>query len=263
MTQPTKYTVITGASAGIGHAAAKAFAGRGKNLILVARREARLEALRQEILAAHPALDVVVKTADLSRPDNAYRLYDELSGYPLDTWINNAGFGNYAPVAGQDLQKIEAMLNVNITALTLLSSLFARDYQNTQGAQLINVSSRGGYTIVPTAVTYCAAKFYVSAFTEGLAWELQSAGAPMQAKVLAPAATQTEFGQTANDVDEYDYNRAFGRYHTAEQMAGFLLQLYDSRQTVGIVDTETFTFHLKAPQFAYSGNAANNQRAVR
>lgn len=263
MTQPaSKYTVITGASSGIGYEAAKAFAGRGKNLILVARRQARLEALKQEILAAHPSLDVVVKCTDLSLPGHARRLYAELAGYPLETWVNNAGFGNYAPVAGQNLQKIETMLNVNVMALTLLSSLFVRDYQNTQGTQLINVSSRGGYTIVPTAVTYCAAKFYVSAFTEGLARELKNAGAAMQAKVLAPAATQTEFGQTANDVNEYDYDRAFGRYHSAREMAGFLLQLYDSRQTVGIVDTETFTFHLKAPLFAYSGNAANNQRTA-
>ncbi len=259
----SKYTVITGASAGIGHEAAKAFAGRGKNLVLVARRKARLEALKQEILAAHPSLDIIVKAADLSQPENVCRLYAELADYPLETWVNNAGFGNYAPVGGQDLQKTEAMLNVNILALTLLSSLFVRDYQHIAGTQLINVSSRGGYTIVPNAVTYCATKFYVSAFTEGLVRELQSIGAKMQAKVLAPAATQTEFGQTANDIDEYDYDRAFSRYHSAREMAGFLLQLYDSNKVLGLVDTETFTFHLQEPMFAYSGNAANNQRAVK
>ena len=256
----SKYTVITGASSGIGYEAAKAFAGRGKNLILVARRQARLATLKQEILAAHPQLDIVIKPVDLSVSANVHRLYAELADYPLETWVNNAGFGNYAPVAEQDLQKIETMLDVNITALTLLSSLFTHDYQHVDNAQLINVSSRGGYTIVPTAVTYCAAKFYVSAFTEGLAWELQAAGAKMQAKVLAPAATQTEFGKTANDVDEYNYNQAFGRYHSAREMAEFLLQLYDSRHVLGIVDAETFVFALKAPLFAYSGNAANNQK---
>lgn len=261
MMQPTaKYTVITGASAGIGYEAAKAFAGRGKNLVLVARRQANLQRLKQEILAAHPLLDIVIKATDLSVSKNVHSLYAELAGYPLETWVNNAGFGHYGAVAEQNVHNIEAMLGVNVTALTLLSALFTRDYQHVDHAQLINVSSRGGYTIVPTAVTYCAAKFYVSAFTEGLAWELQAAGAKMQAKVLAPAATQTEFGKTANDVDEYDYNQAFGRYHTAREMAGFLLQLYDSHHVVGIVDAETFTFDLKAPMFAYSGNAANNQK---
>ena len=62
-------------------------------------------------------------------------------------------------------------------ALTILSSLFVRDYKDVPGTQLINLSSCGGYTIVPTAVTYCATKFYVSTFTEGLAWELIESGA--------------------------------------------------------------------------------------
>jgi short-subunit dehydrogenase len=93
----SKYTVITGASSGIGYEAAKAFAGRGKNLILVARRQARLATLKQEILAAHPQLDIVIKPVDLSVSANVHRLYAELADYPLETWVNNAGFGNYAP----------------------------------------------------------------------------------------------------------------------------------------------------------------------
>ena len=85
----------------------------------------------------------------------------------------------------------EAMLHLNIEALTILSSLFVCDYKDVDGTQLINVSSCGGYTIVPTAVTYCAAKFCVSTFTEGLVWELKETGAKMNAKVLTPAATRT------------------------------------------------------------------------
>ena len=62
-------------------------------------------------------------------------------------------------MAEQDLEKIGAMLHLNIEALTILSSLFVRDYKDIDGTQLINMYSCGGYTIVPTAVTYCAAKF--------------------------------------------------------------------------------------------------------
>ncbi len=119
----------------------------------------------------------------------------------FETWVNNAGLGNYDSVAQQDLEKINTMLRLNVEALTILSSLFVRDYKDALGTQLINLSSCGGYTIVPTAVTYCATKFYVSTFTEGLAWELIETGAKMRAKVLAPAATQTEFGKKANNVD--------------------------------------------------------------
>ena len=255
-----RYTVITGASSGIGYETAKAFAGRGSNLIIVARRKDRLETLKQEILDLHPMLDIVVKAMDLSNPQNAFQLYENIKSYPLQTWINNAGFGNYGSVGNQDLEKISRMLHLNVKALTIFSSLFVRDFKNTKGTQLINISSCGGYTIVPNAVTYCAAKFYVSVFTEGLAWELKEAHAEMRAKVLAPAATKTEFGKVANDVSEYDYDKLFGTYHAATQIAEFLLELYDSNKVVGLVDRENFSFHLCDPQFQYAGNSQHNQK---
>ncbi len=254
-----KYTVITGASSGIGYETAKAFAKRGSNLILAARRKDRLEVLRQEILSCYPALNIIIKATDLSVLSNVFRLYEEIKGYPLQTWINNAGFGNYDTVSHQDLNKIRQMLHLNVEALTVLSSLFVRDFKDVEGTQLINISSAGGYTIVPAAITYCAAKFYVSAFTEGLAWELQANGCKMQAKVLAPAATKTEFGKVANDVSEYDYDKTFGTYHTSAQVAEFLLKLYDSDKVVGAVNRENFIFELKEPQFDYAGNSDHNQ----
>ena len=254
-----KYTVITGASSGIGYETAKAFARRGSNLILVARREDRLEVLKQEILSCYPALNIIIKATDLSVSGNVFRLYEEIKGYPLQTWINNAGFGNYDTVSHQDLNKIRQMLHLNVEALTVLSSLFVRDFKDVEGTQLINISSAGGYTIVPTAITYCAAKFYVSTFTEGLAWELQENGCKMQAKVLAPAATKTEFGKVANDVTEYDYDKTFSIYHTSAQVAEFLLKLYDSDKVVGAVNRENFIFELKEPQFDYAGNSNHNQ----
>ncbi|WP_338000847.1 SDR family NAD(P)-dependent oxidoreductase [Acetobacterium paludosum] len=139
-----KYIVITGASSGIGWAMAKAFAERGKHLILIARRLERLEALKSEILKDHPQLNILVKAADLSQLVNVYQVYDELKTNFIEVWINNAGFGNYAGVADQDLKKIETMLHLNVEALTIFSSLYVRDYCNVDGTQLINVSSAGG-----------------------------------------------------------------------------------------------------------------------
>ncbi|WP_297420051.1 SDR family oxidoreductase [Clostridium sp.] len=259
MKQDNKYTVITGASSGIGYETAKAFAKRGENLIIVARNKENLEKLKMEILNDHPSLDVIVKDVDLSITSNVYKLYEELKTYHIETLINNAGFGHYGSVANQNLEKIETMLKLNVEALVILSSLFVRDYQDVEGSQLINISSCGGYIIVPNAVTYCSTKFFVSTFTEGLARELEAANAKLKAKVLAPAATKTNFGNVANNIDGYDYDKSFGTYHTSEQMAGFLLQLYDSDKVLGAVDRESFEFELKYPLFDYAGKSKHNQ----
>ena len=245
------YTVVTGASSGIGRAVAIAFANRQKNLILIARREDRLLSLKEDILTQHPQLDIIIKCCDLTDQKKCLSLYQELSAYSLETWINNAGFGQYANIATQSIESIIPMLQLNVEALTLFSSLFVRDYHDVPGTQLINVSSSGGYTIVPTAVTYCATKFYVSAFTEGLSHQLIKDGAALRAKVLAPNATETEFANVANDVTDFNYKTGFNRYHTSEDMATFLLALYDSQAVVGLVNYDTFEFELTKPKFNY------------
>lgn len=243
-----KYTVITGASSGIGYEAALAFAARGKNLVIVARRTEELEKLKSEVEKINADLDVIIRTTDLSISKNAHELYESLKAIEIETWINNAGFGNFASVGEQNLNKIETMLHLNIEALTILSSLFVRDYSTVEGTQIINVSSGGGYTIVGDAVTYCATKFYVSAFTEGLSHELKRNGSKMQAKVLAPAATETEFAKVSYDLEhDVKYEGLIAKYHTAKEMAGFMLDLYDSEKVVGLVDGVTYEFELKDP----------------
>ncbi|WP_242220138.1 SDR family oxidoreductase [Bacillus cereus group sp. BfR-BA-01380] len=246
-----KYTVITGASSGIGYETALAFAARGKNLILVARRKKELENLKLTIAKMNPDLDVVIRKTDLSVTKNVYELYESLKDFQIETWINNAGFGNFDSVAEQDLNKIETMLHLNIEALTILSSLFVRDYSNVADTQLINVSSGGGYTIIANAITYCASKFYVSAFTEGLAHELKAQGAKLQAKVLAPGATETEFAKRSFDIEEFQYEGVVPKFHTAKQMAEFMMELYDSDKVVGIVDGLTYEYELKDPIFNF------------
>lgn len=261
--EQNSYIVITGASSGIGYAAAKAFAQRNKNLIIIARRQTNLNHLKQEILHTNPLLDVIIKTADLSIIKNVYQTYSALKGYHIEAWINNAGFGDYNMVGEQNLDKIKKMLRLNIEALTIFSSLYVHDYKDIPQSQLINISSAGGYTIVPKAVTYCASKFYVSAFTEGLARELLQSNAKLQVKVLAPAAASTEFGKTANNTEFYDYDKNFHTYHTPQQIAEFLLTLYDSNEIVGAVNRDTFTFSLQTPFFPYAGNSIHNQTCAK
>lgn len=248
-----KYVVITGASAGIGYQLALEFANIGKNLVLVARREEKLLELKQELLRTNNQLDIKIISCDLSKLENVYNCYQQLSGLEIEVFINNAGFGNFESIAEQSLVKIEALINLNITALTILSSLYVADYQDVEGAQLINVSSTGGYSIVNNAVTYCSSKFYVSSFTEGLSQELLIANKKLKAKVLAPAATETEFAKVASDVSEFTYS---GNFHTAKQMAKFAIELYHSDKVVGKVNSNNYQFELLKPQFEFRTQGA-------
>lgn len=253
------YTLITGASSGIGFEVAKKFAKRGKNLIIVARRIELLKQLKIEINNEFPNITVLIKEFDLSDINNVYKLYSDLIEHHIETMVNNAGFGAYGTIGKQDLTRIEEMIKLNIIALTVLSSLYVNDYKYVKNSQLINISSAGGYTIVPNATTYCATKFYVSSFTEGLAHELKKDGALLQAKVLAPAATKTEFGKIANNLENYDYDKNFNKYHSSEQMASFLLKLYDSNFSVGLINRNTFEFELSNPIFDDAYESKNNQ----
>ncbi|WP_279526011.1 SDR family NAD(P)-dependent oxidoreductase [Staphylococcus gallinarum] len=246
-----KYTVITGASSGIGYDTALAFAKRDKNLILIARREDKMEQLKQEIKNINSNLDVVIKSIDLSILSNVYQTYESLNNYEIETWINNAGLGNFSPLKEQSLNKIEAMLNLNIQALTIFSTLFIKDYADVENTQLINVSSAGGYITIGNLVTYSATKFYVSAFTEGLAQELKTKNAMLKVKLLAPAVTETEFEQNSLGLELFEYESNIPQFNTSKEMAELMLQLYDSDKILGLVDENTYHFKLQDPIFPF------------
>jgi len=246
-----KYTVITGASSGIGYDTALAFAKRGKNLILVARRKDKLKQLKQEVKSINSNLEVIIKSIDLSILSNVYQTYESLNNYNIETWINNAGLGNFSPINEQSLNKIEGMLNLNIQALTIFSTLFIKDYEQVENTQLINVSSAGGYITIGNLVAYSATKFYVSAFTEGLAQELKSKNTKLKVKLLAPAVTETEFEQNSLGIESFEYESNMTQFNTSKEMADFMMQLYDGDKILGLVDENTYNFKLQEPIFPY------------
>ena len=243
-----KYVLITGASSGIGYETAKAFAARGENVIVTARREANLERLKSEIKAEHPEVDVVVKVCDLSDGNAAIELYNSLKMYDLKAVINNAGRGNKGGFIDDTLERDINMLHLNMDAVYILSSLYARDYKDVEGAQIVNVSSIGGYLVVPGSSLYCATKFFVSALSEAIDLEMRKGGHKLRAKVIAPTTTETEYEKTANELEDFDYAARGGFYFTAKQMADMLLELYDSDATVGSIDFATRGLKLSEPK---------------
>lgn len=253
------YAVVTGASSGIGRAISIKLAERGFNIIAIARQHSLLDELKKVLEELNSNIEVVTKSCDLSNTENAISLYEKLKSFDIRVWVNNAGIGYYGDAFKQPIKEVKTLLNLNINTLAVLSLMYIRDHQFSDNSQLINVSSAGGYTIVPTAITYCGSKFFVSSFTEGLAHELLRSDAKVKVKLLAPAATKTNFGRIANGVDEYDYDKVFGTYHSSDELADFFMQLYDSESVIGYVDRESFCFKLMDNKMPYANNNKFNQ----
>ncbi|MGQ6049305.1 SDR family NAD(P)-dependent oxidoreductase [Serratia sp. IR-2025] len=245
-----KYTLITGASSGIGKALSYQFASRGHNLIITARRQDELNKLKEDIEGKY-AVQVMTKACDLAQEGHAEDLYRQLRDYDLTVLINNAGFGDFSMPWDMDLAKAMRMLDLNIKALTTLSLLYTKDYADRE-ATLINVASVGGYSVFDIAVTYCATKFFVAAFTEGLAQNLQDQGKKMRAKVIAPGPTQSEFVAQSSDNSGINGDGLFAEdsFITAEKLADYAWQLFESDSTVGIVNANR-RLMLKPPVYPY------------
>ncbi len=241
----SNYVVITGASSGIGYAAAKSFAKRGHNLIVVARREEKLLQLKNEIIAEYPGVDVVVRVHDLEKIDTLDAFYDELQAFKIDTWINNAGFGLLGDVKDNDEAKVLSMLRLNIEALTVFTMRFVRDHWTNENATLINVSSTAGYSVGPHLAAYTASKYYVSAYTESLIHEVSvSDDARMRVKCLAPGSTDSEFFSVATGGMEKPKGH---KSNTSKDMAEFMFELYKSDLPVGKSYSIDFTNRLEEP----------------
>ena len=184
-------TLITGASAGIGTALARKFAAKGHDLVLVARREAQLNTVAAEIVAAGGKLPVVV-AIDLTRIDAPVRLAHELGSRGLEPEIvvNNAGFGLLGLAAELDRGEQLAMIDLNVRALTDLSLRFVDSLARHKGG-VLNVGSVAGFLPGPGMAVYYATKAYVLSFSEALHKELSPRG--VRVSVLCPGPVPTEF----------------------------------------------------------------------
>ena len=183
--------LITGASAGIGAQLARVFAEHGHDLVLVARREGRLNALADEI-AARGRPRPTVLAVDLERRDAVCHIAAELSSRGLEPAfvVNNAGFGLAGPAAALDRNAQLAMIDLNVRALTELSLAFVESLARHRGG-ILNVASVAAFLPGPGMAVYYASKAYVLSFSEALHREFKSRGVKVTA--LCPGPVPTEF----------------------------------------------------------------------
>lgn len=189
--------LITGASSGIGREMAKNLATRGVNLILVARRTERLIELKDEIKFNCPGVKVKTITADLSKQQQCFDLYDRVKDYRIDFLFNNAGFGLYGAFTETDLNEELTMIDVNIKAVHILTKLFLRDFTERNSGYILNTASVAGFMPGPLLATYYATKNYVVQLTKAIYEELRSTGSRVVISALCPGPVNTEFNAVA------------------------------------------------------------------
>jgi uncharacterized protein len=201
-------TIVTGASSGLGAEFARQLAARGSDLVLVARRADRLEALAEELRLAH-GVAVTVIARDLGLPDAGRTLRAELEsrGIHATGLVNNAGFGTHKAFPDEDPDRLQAMIALNVAALVDLTRAFIDPLTSAEPGVLINVASLLGFQPTPYLSVYGATKAFVLNFTEGL-WE-ESRGTGLRVLAVNPGAMQTEFFDAAGSQSaDYGAKRA-------------------------------------------------------
>jgi short-subunit dehydrogenase len=188
--------LVTGASSGLGIEIARVLAERGYDLAISARRKERLEALADELRKAHNT-SVIVLPADLSSLQGPQLLFDavQAAGLRIDILINNAGFGHFGPFLNQTRDQINETIAVDVTALTILTRLFAETMKAQGGGYILQVSSFAALQPIPRYCVYSAAKAYVVALVQALRHELRKTN--VSVSVVAPGFMTTEFHDVA------------------------------------------------------------------
>jgi hypothetical protein len=194
--------LITGASSGIGAEMARQLAPHARALVLVARRADRLAALKAEL--DRSGVEIQCHVADLADDHQVERLLAVLEGSEMtvDFLINNAGLGDHGLFEDSDWKRVQAMLDVNIKALTRLTHALLPGIIRSGRGAILNVSSITAYLPMPNMAVYAASKAYVNSFTEALRAELRGTGVVVSA--LCPGPVATEFAALAKRADEED-----------------------------------------------------------
>lgn len=190
-----KVVAITGASSGIGEAAARVLAGLGARVVIGARRTDRLERLAGEIREAGGSVRAQALDVTRRAEVDAFVALAAAEFGRLDVMVNNAGVMPLSPLDALKVEEWDRMVDVNIKGV-LYGIAAALPVMKAQGSgQIINLSSIGGHRVSPTAAVYCATKFAVGAISDGLRQEMDR----LRVTVISPGTTTSELADTISD----------------------------------------------------------------
>lgn len=190
--------IITGASSGLGEEFAHQFAVDTEHLVLVARREDRLQQLKEILLEKFNHLTISVEAVDLADRVALEALAAKLTDgtYIPHVLVNNAGLGDLGSLRKADWSKIQSMIDVNINALTRLTHAVIPGMCERKRGEVLNVSSLASTIPIPDFAVYAATKHYVTAFSEAVRMEVK--GYNVGVTALCPGPVKTEFGSISS-----------------------------------------------------------------
>jgi short-subunit dehydrogenase len=216
-----KVAVITGASSGIGRAAAVAFACEGVRVVLGARRADRL----QEAVAAiqQEGGQVRALQTDVTRPEEVKRLTDEAVAAfgRLDILVNNAGLGYFGRLESMPMEEIRHLFEVNVMGTIYGIQAAVPIMRSQRSGHIISISSVVGKRATPGSAVYSATKFAQVALSESLRLEVADAG--IDVSVICPVSTTTEFFTVATARSPLKHDPA-GPVYSAEQVAEVIVR---------------------------------------
>lgn len=184
--------LITGASSGLGADMARILAGKGYELILVARRKTKLEKLQKEL-----GEKVQIEIMDISSTFNCMKLYNKYKKEDIDIVINNAGFGIYGEFTNTSIDKELDMIDINVKTVHTLTKLFLNDFKKKNKGYILNVASSAAFLPGPLMASYYASKAYVLNLTTAINEELRQVGSDVYVGALCPGPVETEFNRVA------------------------------------------------------------------
>jgi len=199
--------LLTGASSGIGREMARQLASTARSIVLVARRAPRLEELKEELLKTNPTLKVSVQPCDLQDRAAMDRMLQAAQSDvgTIDILINNAGLGDVGLFEFSSWEKVDAMIQVDVTAPTYLTHRLLDPMLKQGRGGILNVSSGYGLTWAPGLAAYTAAKYHMSALSECLRSELSGTGVVVSQ--LCPGPVESEFLEVAGNPTGFDVPR--------------------------------------------------------
>lgn len=180
--------LITGATSGIGMSMAKYLCSMGWELVLTGRNKNALEKLKSELNT-----NVYIIPADLSEKEEVFKVYHYCKLHDIDMLINNAGYGIFGRFDETDIEDELNMLNVNITALHILTKLFLRDFKKKNRGIILNVASSAGFMTGPLLSSYYASKNYVVRLSLAIAQELKKTKSKVRISIFCPGPVDTNF----------------------------------------------------------------------